>query len=114
MTDEERRDISNLFIVCGKHHDIIDDKNNEKGYPAGLLRKYKTLSSNALKRHMGVLEDHNLGSIDEGGESGQYFVSLSEREGGSDPWIEILEFCEKTGHSTDELIHDLNFGLYDG
>jgi hypothetical protein len=34
MTDKQRRDISNLFIVCGKHHDIIDDKNNENDYPA--------------------------------------------------------------------------------
>jgi hypothetical protein len=61
------------------------------------------LSAHALKRHMGVLEDHQLGSIDEGSER-QYFVTLSEREGGSNPWIEILEFCQKTGHSTEELI----------
>jgi hypothetical protein len=210
MTNEQRRDISNLFIVCGKHHDIIDDRNNEKDYPTDILRKYKAthegrfkkaerqllkqfvdttqiaqptypkdlralaaalgvneladheeeirgvryfidslkelppqerefalklaermrrrkkdllpvddvmgafqLSVNALKRHMGVLEHHGLGSIEEGSEPGQYFVALSEREGASNPWIEILEFCEMTGHATDELIHDLNFGLYD-
>jgi hypothetical protein len=29
-------------------------------------------------------------------------------EPAGDPWIKILEFCEKTGHATDE------FGLYDG
>jgi hypothetical protein len=206
MTDEQRRDISNLFIVCGKHHDIIDDKNNENDYPGNLLRKYKRthegrfkkaerqllkqfvdttqiaqptypnhlralakalgvkdiadhkqeirgvhhfidnlkelplterefalnlaqrmrrrrkrslpaedvmgafqLSAYALRCHMSVLEDHQLGSIDEQGQ-----VTLSERERRSNPWIEILEFCEKTGHSTDELIQDLNFGLYDG
>jgi hypothetical protein len=50
MTDEERRDISNLFIVCGKHHDIIDDKNNERDYPAGLLRKYKTTHEGRFKK----------------------------------------------------------------
>jgi len=211
MTDEQRRDISNLIIVCGKHHDIIDDKNNETNYPTDLLRRYKTthegrfkkaerqllkqfvdttqiaqptypkhlralaralgdesiadqkkeirgvrhfidelkelplterefalnlaermrrrnkgslpvddvmgafhLSVNALKRHMGVLADHRLGSIDEGEEPDQYFVTLFNRERGGNPWIEILRFCEKTHRSTDELIHDLNFGLYDG
>jgi hypothetical protein len=50
MTDEQRRDISNLFIVCGKHHDIIDDKNNEKNYPADLLRKYKRTHEGRFKK----------------------------------------------------------------
>lgn len=210
MTDEERRAIENLFIVCGKHHDLIDDKNNVKNYPADLLRKYKKahenrfkkaerqlikqfvdstqinqptypktlralakaldddqiegheeeirgvryfiekmkelplterefalklgermrrrgksdlpvddvmgafgISATALKRHMGVLEHHELGSIDEGFHN-EFHVRLWHRERDSNPWIEILDFCEATGHDTDELIHDLNFGLYDG
>src|SRR5215467_6570552 len=50
MTDEQRRDISNLFIVCGKHHDIIDDKINEKDYSADLLRKYKTTHEGRFKK----------------------------------------------------------------
>jgi hypothetical protein len=50
MTEEQRRDISNLFIVCGKHHDIIDDKNNEKMYPADLLRRYKTTHEGRFKK----------------------------------------------------------------
>ena len=50
MNDEQRRDISNLFIVCGKHHDIIDDKNNEKDYPADLLRKYKATHEGRFKK----------------------------------------------------------------
>lgn len=210
MTDEERRGIDNLFIICSKHHDLIDDKSNIKTYPADLLRKHKRthenrfkkaerqlikqfvdttqigqptypktlkalaralgddamegreeeirgvrdfidslkelplterefalklaermrrrreselpvddvmgafgVSATALKRHMSVLEHHKLGSIDEGFYN-QFHVSLWDREGDSNPWIEILDFCEATGHDTDELIHDLNFGLYDG
>jgi hypothetical protein len=50
MSDEQRRDISNLFIVCGKHHDIIDDKNNEKDYPADLLGKYKATHEGRFKK----------------------------------------------------------------
>lgn len=41
MTDENRRDISNLFIVCGNCHDEIDDKDNEADFPPELLRKIK-------------------------------------------------------------------------
>lgn len=210
MTDEERRAVENLFIVCGKHHDLIDDKNNIKNYPADLLRKYKKahenrfkkaerqlikqfvdttqinqptypktlkalaealdddqmegheeeirgvryfiekikelplterefalklgermrrrrkselpvddvmgafgISASTLKRHMGVLEHHELGSIDEGFHN-EFHVRLWHRERDSNPWIEILDFCEATGHDTDELVHDLNFRLYDG
>ncbi len=41
MTDEQRRGFDNLFIVCGKHHDLIDDPANAADYPADLLRKHK-------------------------------------------------------------------------
>lgn len=41
MTDEQRRSFENLFIVCAKHHDLIDDMANVKKYPAALLRKHK-------------------------------------------------------------------------
>ena len=63
---------------------------------------------------MQVLEHHRLGCIDEGSEPGQYEVFLFERKPAGDPWYEILEFCEETGCTTDELIYDLNFALYDG
>jgi len=49
-TDEERRVIDNLFIICGKHHDLIDDKSNVKKYPADLLRKYKKAHENRFKK----------------------------------------------------------------
>jgi hypothetical protein len=50
MSDEERRDEKNLFIVCGKHHDIIDDKNNEAKWPVDLLRSYKRDHENRFKK----------------------------------------------------------------
>jgi DNA-binding transcriptional ArsR family regulator len=50
MSAEEARGIENLFIVCGKHHDIIDDKNNEQDYPVDLLRKYKKQHENRFKK----------------------------------------------------------------
>lgn len=50
MTDEERRSFDNLFIVCGKHHDIIDDKNNLKDYPTATLKKHKQTHENRFKQ----------------------------------------------------------------
>lgn len=43
MNDEDRRSFNNLFLVCGKHHDIIDDKANVASYPAEDLREHKRI-----------------------------------------------------------------------
>jgi hypothetical protein len=50
MTDEERRAPANLFIVCGKHHDIIDDKKNEASWPAENLRALKKAHEDRFKK----------------------------------------------------------------
>jgi hypothetical protein len=50
MTDEERRAQANLFIICGKHHDIIDDKNNEKDWKAERLRAIKKAHEDRFKK----------------------------------------------------------------
>ena len=42
MTDDERRDFSNLILLCDEHHTIIDNKDNELKYPVSLLKKWKT------------------------------------------------------------------------
>lgn len=42
MTDEERRDFSNLILLCDEHHTIIDNKDNELKFPVSLLKKWKT------------------------------------------------------------------------
>ncbi len=42
MTDDERRDFSNLILLCDEHHTIIDNKNNEAIYSVTLLKKWKT------------------------------------------------------------------------
>ncbi|MBO4224745.1 hypothetical protein [Bradyrhizobium neotropicale] len=50
MTDDERRAEANLFIVCGKHHDIIDDKSNEADWPAEKLRALKKAHEARFKK----------------------------------------------------------------
>ncbi|MCP3441043.1 hypothetical protein [Bradyrhizobium sp. CCGUVB14] len=50
MTDEDRRAEANLFIICSKHHDIIDDKKNEPGWPPDLLRQHKRDHENRFKK----------------------------------------------------------------
>lgn len=210
LSQEARRAFENLFIVCGEHHDVIDDKKNEKLFPADLLRKYKeahekrfrtaerqlieqfqdtsqtfqptyptnlrrlatvtkneeiadheddiegvrefvnklkelpleqrqfaiklaermrrldnekplakdimaafNLGATALKRQMDILEMHNLGFIEEGEYRDMHVVRLCGREPGGNPWFEVLEFCEKTEHGADELLIELNFGIFD-
>ena len=41
MSDEQRRAFENLIVVCGKHHDIIDDPDHEAEFPAELLKEWK-------------------------------------------------------------------------
>lgn len=41
MTDDERRDFSNLILLCDEHHTIIDNKDNEPKFPVSLLKKWK-------------------------------------------------------------------------
>jgi hypothetical protein len=42
MNDDERRDFSNLILLCDEHHTIIDNKVNEAKFPVSLLKKWKT------------------------------------------------------------------------
>jgi hypothetical protein len=42
MTDDERRDFTNLILLCDEHHKIIDNKANEMKFPVSLLKKWKT------------------------------------------------------------------------
>ena len=41
MTGDERRDFSNLILLCDEHHTIIDNKDNELKFPVSLLKKWK-------------------------------------------------------------------------
>lgn len=50
MTDEERRAIENLIVVCGRHHDVIDDPNNVEGFPAEMLVRHKKEHEDRFKR----------------------------------------------------------------
>jgi DNA-directed RNA polymerase beta' subunit len=50
MNDDERRDFSNLLLLCDEHHRIIDNKENEQIYTVEVLTEWKhnheTLSLN--------------------------------------------------------------------
>jgi len=41
MTDDDRRHIDNLILLCDECHNIIDNKANEHLYPVALLREWK-------------------------------------------------------------------------
>lgn len=208
LDEEGRRAFENLLLVCGKHHDIIDDPNREAEFPAELLRSYKQLhesrfqraehefleryrdrtrdakptfpkslealadalridemrncpddimgiaqfiqklsrlpratrnfaiqladrmrdqgvnrlpvndvegafeiSSTELKRELEILELHNLGEAED--YFGKWMARIYDRDPGGNPFIEILDFCDATGCSREELLFELNFALYD-
>lgn len=41
QTDEERHGFQNLILLCGKHHDIIDDKSQSEKFTVEILTGYK-------------------------------------------------------------------------
>lgn len=41
MSDEDRRAIENLFVVCANCHDVVDDLRNREKYTAEKLKTYK-------------------------------------------------------------------------
>ncbi|MBH1943478.1 hypothetical protein I5L01_04445 [Erythrobacter sp. YJ-T3-07] len=208
LDEEQRRAFANLFLVCGPHHDIIDDPHREAAFPPELLRDYKRrhesrfqraeheflerykdrtrdatpsypvtldaladalkvdelrncpddiqgiadfigklarlpratrtfaielaarmrdhgsnqlpvddveeafeITSAELKKQLEILDHHQLGCADD--HFGRWVARLYERDPGSNPFIEILEFCEVTGCEREELLFELNFALYD-
>ncbi len=46
MTDEERRHLDNLILLCRICHKIVDDKRNIDQYPTLLLREWKEVHEN--------------------------------------------------------------------
>lgn len=65
-----------------------------------------------LRTNLKILEEHGLGGHHERGDL-DYVLRIAERDPGGNPFHEILQFCDATGHSPDEFILDLNFALYD-
>ena len=41
QTDEERHGFQNLILLCGKHHDIVDDKSQVEKFTVEILTGYK-------------------------------------------------------------------------
>lgn len=50
LDEEARRAFDNLFLVCGPHHDIIDDPNRGAEFRAELLRDHKQRHESRFQR----------------------------------------------------------------
>jgi hypothetical protein len=50
LDEEARRAFENLFLVCGPHHDIVDDPYREAEFPAELLRDHKQRHESRFQR----------------------------------------------------------------
>lgn len=48
---------SNLMLVCRNHHNLIDSKEHEKGYPVELLKKYKEMHEHRIKTQTAIQDD---------------------------------------------------------
>lgn len=70
------------------------------------------IGSSKLQTNMKILDEHGLGWIHERNDR-DYVVRIAERDPSGNPFHEILQFCNATGHNPDELILDLNFAIYD-
>lgn len=51
------RDPSNIMLLCGTHHDLVDKKKYEKTYPTDLLRKYKALHETRIERLTAIADN---------------------------------------------------------
>lgn len=69
------------------------------------------ISTAELKRQLDVLGHQEIGYVHD--HFDQWMTRLREREPWGNPLIEILQFCEATGHDREELLFELNFTLYD-
>lgn len=47
---------SNLMLLCGPHHDLVDNKAHEKKYPVALLQNYKTRHEERIERLCAIAE----------------------------------------------------------
>lgn len=88
-------------------------RRNVDSLPTDDVENAFNIGSSKLKKQMDLLEHHQLGSVNEDNVPGKYVVSLWHRSHGDNPWIEILDFCEKSGDHSDQFIVDLDFALYD-
>jgi hypothetical protein len=57
MTDDQRRDLPNLMLFCDPHHDIVDEKDNEKIYTAEVLLRWKAQRESAPREALKRLRE---------------------------------------------------------
>jgi hypothetical protein len=51
------KDPSNLMLLCGPHHDLVDSKKNEAVYPKEILREYKQRHELRIERLTRIAEN---------------------------------------------------------
>ena len=51
------KDPSNLLLLCGTHHDLVDSKKNVIAYPTELLREYKARHEQRVERLTRIAEN---------------------------------------------------------
>lgn len=56
MSNEERRQASNLLILCLKHHNSIDDKKLEAKYTVAVVTQMKEMHESRFRASIGTLE----------------------------------------------------------
>ncbi|SES01069.1 hypothetical protein SAMN05216188_11993 [Lentzea xinjiangensis] len=64
MTEEKRRDFSNLILLCGYHHEVVDGEETRDEYTVEMLTEWKTARESELGVDLsplnGVLNEGNL------------------------------------------------------
>ncbi|MEQ3726333.1 MAG: hypothetical protein ABNH38_02835 [Tateyamaria sp.] len=77
------------------------------------------LTQEDLREIMGLLEEHQLGDVEEDWERG-WLIKIANRHPHQigfpthcNPFDEIIEYCEATGTDANRFLKDLDFALYD-
>ncbi|OHU84917.1 MULTISPECIES: hypothetical protein [Pseudoalteromonas] len=66
MSDEQRRDITNLILLCSDHHDEIDNKANVKVYTVKRLKDIKEAHEAKHGNYPYVIKKHHLDQLQQG------------------------------------------------
>ena len=63
MTDDERRSIDNLILLCDEHHIIIDNINTVDQYPIELIKQWKTDHIKSITKKEDKISNHSLQAL---------------------------------------------------
>lgn len=102
-----------LAVLLDRGHVALD----EVELPAFELEKVLGISTYELSQHVAILERHRFAAFGEDWNGTVTVQTVTSRENehfyGSEFWIDLREFCRRTGGKVAEVVSDLRFDVLD-